>query len=370
MPQATFSFPTTILYGPGVIRRLPEQLQCRGMRTPLIVTDRGLRKTGIVKGIQNLLNEAAVFSDVDPNPTERNVLEGMTFYNSQGCDSLVVVGGGSAIDAGKAIRLKITHPLELAEYDDNLGGSEKITSNLPPLIAVPTTAGTGSEVGRSTVITIEKTNRKTVIFSPHLIPDLSIADPELTSGMPPKITAGTGMDAFTHNVEAFLAKGFQPICDAIALGGAKIAYRNLPRVMANPNDIEARGEMMIAAMMGAIAFQKGLGAVHSLAHPLSTDFGMHHGTSNAVLLPIVLEFNRSAVPDRFRELQHQLGKDIADCTRELNQICDIAPRLRDYGIPEDALPQLAQKAIQDGCHLSNPIPCTIDILLSLYRRAW
>lgn len=370
MPQAIFSFPTTVLYGPGMISRLPEQLQWRGMRAPLIVTDRGLRKTAIFKQVEALLNGAAAFSDVDPNPTERNVLEGMTFYQSHRCDSLVVLGGGSAIDAAKAIRLKITHPLELAEYDDNIGGSEKITSNLPPFIAIPTTAGTGSEVGRSTVITIEKTNRKTVIFSPYLIPGLAIADPELTAGMPPNITAGTGMDAFTHNVEAFLAKGFQPICDAIALGGAKIVCRNLPRVIANPSDIEARGEMMVAAMMGAIAFQKGLGAVHSLAHPLSTEFGMHHGTTNAVLLPIVLEFNRSAVPERFRELHHQLGKDIADCTRELNQICGIAPRLRDYGVPEQALPELAQKAIQDGCHLSNPAPCTADILLSLYRQAW
>ena len=370
MPQATFSFPTTVLYGPGVINRLPEELQHLGMLAPLVVTDRGLHKTAIFKRIEALLNNAPAFSDVDPNPTERNVREGTAFYKSHGCDSLVVLGGGSAIDAAKAIRLTITHPLDLAEYDDNIGGSEKITSDLPPLIAVPTTAGTGSEVGRSTVITLEKTNRKTVIFSPYLIPGLAIADPELTTGMPPNITAGTGMDAFTHNIEAFLAKGFQPICDAIALGGAKIAYRNLPRVMANPNDIEARGEMMVAAMMGAIAFQKGLGAVHSLAHPLSTEFGMHHGTSNAVLLPIVLTFNRSAVPERFDELQHELGKDVADCTRELNQICGIAPRLRDYGVPAQALPDLAQKAIQDGCHLSNPVPCTTDILLSLYRQAW
>jgi alcohol dehydrogenase class IV len=370
MPQATFSFPTTVLFGPGVINRLQDELHCRHMGAPLIVTDRGLLSTEVIKRVQTLVPDAEVYSAVDPNPTERNVLDGVAFYKSHGCDSLVVVGGGSAIDAAKAIRLKITHPLDLAEYDDNIGGSKKITSNLPPFIAVPTTAGTGSEVGRSTVITIEKTNRKTVIFSPHLIPDLAIADPELTVSMPRAITAGTGMDAFTHNVEAFLANGFQPICDAIALGGAKLAFQHLPRIMANPNDIESRGEMMVAAMMGAIAFQKGLGAVHSLAHPLSTEFGMHHGTSNAVLLPVVLEFNRPAVPDRFRELAHQLGKDVVDCTRELNQICGIAPRLRDYGIPENALPGLAEKAIQDGCHLSNPIPCTVDTLLSLYRQAW
>lgn len=370
MPHATFSFPTTVLYGPGIVSRLPGELQGRHMRAPLLITDRGLLETEVIKRVQKLLPDAGVYSDVDPNPTEHNVRNGVAFYKSQGCDSIVVVGGGSAIDAAKAIRLKITHTLELAEYDDNIGGAAKITSDLPHFIAIPTTAGTGSEVGRSTVITLEKTNRKTVIFSPYLIPDLAIADPELTVSMPHPITAGTGMDAFTHNVEAFLAKGFQPICDAIALGGAKLAYQHLPRVMANPKDIESRGEMMIAAMMGAIAFQKGLGAVHSLAHPLSTEFGMHHGTSNAVLLPAVLELNRSAVPERFGELAHELRKDVADCTRELNEICGIAPRLRDYAIPKEALPGLAEKAVQDGCHLSNPTPCTVETLLSLYCQAW
>jgi 4-hydroxybutyrate dehydrogenase len=188
--------------------------------------------------------------------------------------------------------------------------------------------------------------------------------------MPPKITAGTGMDAFTHNVEAYLAKRMHPICDAIALGGMKLVYEHLPRVMRAPDDIESRGQMMIAAMMGAIAFQKGLGAVHSLAHPLSSEFGMHHGTSNAVLLPVVLEFNREAVPERFETLHRHLGKEIAECTQELNRICGILPRLRDYGIPEDALPDLADKAIQDGCHLLNPRPCTRDTLLELYRKAY
>jgi 4-hydroxybutyrate dehydrogenase len=370
MGHTTFSFPTTVLYGVGVIGRLPEESQRRGMRAPLLVTDRGLLGSRVMKRIEPLLPKAAVYSRVDPNPTEQNVLDGVVFYRDHRCDGIVAIGGGSAIDAAKAIRLKITHPLDLAEYDDSIGGSSKISANLPPFFAVPTTAGTGSEVGRSTVVTLGKTNRKTVIFSPSLIPDLAIADPELTVSMPPAVTAGTGMDAFTHNVEAFLAKGFHPICDAIALGGAKLAYQHLPRVIADPNDLESRGEMMVAAMMGAIAFQKGLGAVHSLAHPLSTEFGMHHGTSNAVLLPAVLEYNRTAGPERFRELAHQLGKDIAECTRELNALCGISPRLRDYGVPEHALEDLAGKAIQDGCHLLNPVPCTVSSLLMLYRQAW
>lgn len=370
MSLTTFSFPTTVLFGARAIEKLPAELARRHMRKPLIVTDNGLAVTSLIGRIAQLVPDAPVFSEVDPNPSEHNVLEGAAFYQSRGCDSVIGFGGGSAIDAAKAIRLKITHPLNLAEYDDAIGGDAKITSNLPPSIAIPTTAGTGSEVGRSTVITIAKTNRKTVIFSPHLLPELAIADPELTTTMPPAVTAGSGMDAFTHNVEAYLAKGFQPVCDAIALGGAKIAYQNLPRAMGHPQDLEARGQMMIAAMMGAIAFQKGLGAVHSLAHPLSSDFGMHHGTSNAVLLPAVLEFNRTSVPERFRDLESYLGKDIAACTRELNEICAIAPRLRDYGIPDDALPKLADKAFDDACHRLNPRPCTREDLLALYRAAW
>ena len=307
---------------------------------------------------------------VDPNPTENNVLEGLEYYRQHDCDSLIGVGGGSPLDAAKAIRLKATHRLDLAEYDDNIGGETKITGDLPPYIAVPTTAGTGSEVGRSTVITIAKTNRKTVIFSPHLIPSLAIDDPELTVDMPPHITAGTGMDAFTHNVEAYLSKGFQPICDSIAIGGATLASENLMRVMDDPNDIEARGNMMLSSMMGAIAFQKGLGATHSLAHPLSSEFGMHHGTSNAVLLPAVLEFNRAVVQDRLADLARAFGCDAIERVRELNRVSRIAPRLRDHGIPEDALPSLADKAFEDGCHQLNPRPCTRQDLLALYQASW
>src|SRR5689334_12833552 len=228
------------------------------MSRPLLRSYGGLVQTVVTSQLQSLVPNAAVCAAVDANPTEKNVLYGVAFYREKGCGSIIALGGGSPIDAAKAIRLKVTHPLPLAEYDDNIGGDAKITSNLPPFFAVPTTAGTGTEVGRSTVITLTATNRKTVIFSPHLIPDLAIADPELTVSMPPKITAGTGMDAFTHNVEAYLAKRMHPICDAIALGGMKLVYEHLPRVMRAPDDIESRGQMMIAAMMGAIAFQKGL----------------------------------------------------------------------------------------------------------------
>jgi alcohol dehydrogenase class IV len=312
-----------------------------------------------------------VFSSVDPNPTEQNVLDGLEQYRSERCDSVVGVGGGSPIDAAKAIRFAVTHELPLEQYDDTIDGGNRIVNEIPPFIAIPTTAGTGSEVGRSTVITIARTNRKTVIFAPKLIPSLALDDPELTLDMPPHVTAGTGMDAFTHNVEAYLAKGYHPICDSIALGGAKLASENLPRVIGNPRDIEARGSMMMASMMGAIAFQKGLGATHSLAHPLSSECGMHHGTTNAVLLPVVLEFNRDAVPGRMADLARLFGcEDVVEHVRGLNRSIGIAPRLRDHGIREEILPKLADKAIEDGCHLLNPRPCSRDDLLELYRRAW
>jgi len=366
-----FSFPTTILFGAGAVTRLSGELEKKGIRRPLLVTDAGLARTPVFERVRSLAPGALVFTAVDPNPTEKNVLDGAEFFVQNDCDGLIALGGGSPIDAAKGIRLKVNHSLSLADYDDLIDGGSKITDDLPPLIAVPTTAGTGSEVGRSTVITIAKTNRKTVIFSPYLIPSPAIVDPELTVAMPRHISAGTGMDAYTHNVEAYLSKGFHPICDAIALEGARLASENLPRVMSNGSDIEARGSMMMSSMMGAMAFQKGLGATHSLAHPLSTEFGMHHGTANAVLLPFVLDFNREASGPRLETLARHIGcGDMAERTRELNALCGIAPRLRDHAIPLEALPSLAAKAIQDGCHQLNPRACSEEDLLDLYRQAW
>ena len=368
---SSFSFPTSILFGAGAVERLPEELSKRGLSRPLLVTDAGLARTAVFARVANLAPAAMVFSEVEPNPTERNVLDGVACYHQNRCNGIVGLGGGSPLDAAKAIRLKVTHELPLADYDDLLDGGQHISANIPPYIAIATTSGTGSEVSRSTVITIAETNRKTVIFSPHLIPTLAIADPELTLELPPHLTAGTGMDAFTHNVEAYISKGCHPICDAVALAGARLAWENLPRVMENPRDLEARSQMMMASMMGAIAFQKGLGATHSLAHPLSSDCGMHHGTANAVMLPFVLEFNGAAAGERLADLAAQFGGgDVAARVRELNQRAGIAPRLRDYGVTAEGLPALADKAIQDGCHQLNPRPCTREDLLALYQAAW
>lgn len=359
------------MFGAGAVERLPEELSKRGISRPLLVTDAGLARTPVFARVANLAAGAATFSSVEPNPTERNVLDGVACYQQNRCNGVIGLGGGSPLDAAKAIRLKVTHELPLAEYDDLLDGGQYISANVPPFIAIATTSGTGSEVSRSTVITIADTNRKTVVFSPHLIPSVAIADPELTLDLPPRLTAGTGMDAFTHNVEAYISKGYHPICDAVALSGARMVWESLPRVMADPRDLESRSQMMMASMMGAIAFQKGLGATHSLAHPLSSDCGMHHGTANAVMLPFVLEFNRAVVAERLGHLEAQFGGgEIAAAVRDLNQRVGIAPRLGDYGVTEAVLPALADKAIQDGCHQLNPRPCTREDLLALYRAAW
>jgi Alcohol dehydrogenase, class IV len=371
MSLSTFSFPTTILFGAGAIEQLPDELAKRGVRRPLLVTDAGLERSGLFGRVSKLIPKAAIYAGVAPNPTERNVLDGVARYRESKCDGIVGLGGGSPLDAAKAIRLAVTHEGPLGQYDDLLDGASRITANLPPYIAIATTSGTGSEVSRSAVITMEASHRKTVIFSPHLIPSLALSDPELTVGLPAHITAGTGMDAFTHNVEAYLSKGYHPVCDAVALAGAKLVWENLPRVMDAPGDLEARSNMMMASMMGAIAFQKGLGAVHSLAHPLSSDCGMHHGTSNAVLLPVVLDFNRPVVAARMADLAASMGGgDLAGRVRELNRRLGIAPRLRDWGVTEDILPKLADKAIQDGCHQLNPRPCSREDLLALYRSAY
>ncbi len=371
--QATFSFPTMILFGPGVVSQLPQQLTARGVRHPLVVTDAGLRRAPLFSRVYKLLEGPPVFDGVEPNPTEQNVVDGVTAYQQDKCDGIVAIGGGSPLDAAKAIRLKVTHRLPLAEYDDLKNGARLILPNLPPYLAVPTTAGTGSDVSRSTVITIRATGRKTVIFSPHLIPSVSLSDPELTLEMPPHISAGTGMDAFTHNLEAYLSLGYHPMCDAIALQGLRLVWQYLPCVMTNAADLEARTQMMMAAIMGAVAFQKGLGATHSLAHPLSTIAGMHHGTANAVMLPFVMEFNRAAAFQRLAAVAEMLEVTDIDGAiervRELNRTCGIAPRLRDYDVSEAMLPALADKAIEDGCHQLNPRPCTREDLLSLYRQA-
>jgi 4-hydroxybutyrate dehydrogenase len=383
---STWSFPNRILFGAGAIGHLAGSVRGLGISRPLVVTDPGVATCGLLEPVSVPLGaasiECAVFDRVEGNPTEASVYPGVEIYRQHHCDGIVALGGGSAIDAAKAIRLKATHELPLEDYDDLKNGGDLITSNLPPMIAIPTTAGTGSEVGRSTVITLKATGRKTVIFSPHLIPDVAIADPELTFGLPPHLTAATGMDAMTHNLEAYLALGYHPMCDAIALKGVELVHRNLPLAVRDGKNLKARTGMMAAAIMGAVAFQKGLGTVHSLAHPLSTVAGMHHGLTNAILLPHVMRFNLPVARERLADLAVALGVDTRGMTADaaaqsaiaaiekLNVDIGIPSRLRDAGVREEMVPVMVPLAMEDGCRLLNPRPTSRDDMEMLYRQAF
>ncbi|MBI4553493.1 MAG: iron-containing alcohol dehydrogenase [Candidatus Latescibacteria bacterium] len=381
-----FSFPTRIVFGPGAIGALGGVVQEFTIRRPLVVTDRGVAQAGlldrVVAGLEASGAVCAVFDGVDPNPTEENVAAGISRYREHGCDGIVAVGGGSPLDAGKAIRLKTTHDRPLAEYDDFKDGARWVRPDLPPMIAIPTTAGTGSEVGRSAVIVLKETDRKTVIFSPYLMPTVAVCDPELTRRLPKGLTAATGADALTHNIEAYLATGYHPLCDGIALHGTALASRYLPRAVASgEDDLEARTQMMMAAIMGATAFQKGLGATHSLAHPLSSVAGLHHGLANAILLPHVLRFNAEVAADRLRDLAAAMAIDVsgrspqeaaADAIHAIQSLfrgIGIPVRLSEAGVTAAIIPALVAKAMQDGCHLSNPRPCSAKDFQSLYEAA-
>jgi 4-hydroxybutyrate dehydrogenase len=381
-----WSFPNRVIFGPGAIAQLAEIVAGLGVRRPLVATDRGIAACGLLERALQPLRasgvDCAVFDAVEGNPTEASVFPGLAIYSEQHCDGIIALGGGSAMDAAKVIRLAVTHHDALETYDDLLNGDAKITSNLPAMIAVPTTSGTGSEVGRSAVITLKATGRKTVIFSPHLIPNVALADPELTFDLPPHLTAATGMDAMTHNLEAYLAVGYHPLCDSIGLEGVALVNRYLRTAVRDGRNLEARTGMMAAAIMGAVAFQKGLGTVHSLAHPLSTVAGMHHGLTNAILLPHVMRFNLPVVKERLGILAVALGVDTRGMTpdaaahaavsaiEQLNSDINIPPRLRDAGVREEMIAQMVPLAMQDGCHLLNPRPTTVEDMEMLYRQAF
>jgi len=368
---AVMSFPTRIVHGRGAIRALGSELERIGARRLLLVTDKGIVKAGLLKSITPLLEQAgmpfAVFSDFDPNPTDADALRGIEAYRSAGADAILALGGGASLDMGKAIRLLVHHDPPLSRYDDAKGGDQFVTARQPPLVAVPTTAGTGSEVGRSTVLVIDGT--KVVIFSPHLLANAAILDPELTVGLPPFVTAATGMDALTHNLEAYVAKGDHPLADAIALDGLRRIALHLLRAVKNGTDLEAREQMLLGSAMGAIAFQKGLGACHSVAHALTPVAGTHHGLANSLMLPTVIEFNRSAAEERLATAAVALGADArmsvqerahacAQLVDDLRAACGLPRRLSQAGVKKEMIPRLVEKAVADACHQSNPRPCT------------
>jgi len=376
-----WSFPTEIRFGLGAVRSVGAALETRGLSRVLVVTDPGVRGAGLIAPVSTSLEAAGIAHDVFDglagNPLERHVEDGLAAYHDAGAEGLVAVGGGSAMDVAKVIAVKVNHHRPLADYDDAKGGDALITEPVPPIVAIPTTAGTGSEVGRSGVVTLRETGRKTVIFAPPLLPVLAILDPELTFGLPAFITAATGYDALTHNVEAYVAKGDHPLCDSIALGGIGLVAKSLARAVNEPGDAEARGDMMKAAMMGSIAFQKGLGVCHSLAHPLSAVSGLHHGLANALCLPAVVRFNaeQEGLAARYAEIARLLtgkaqAERCADALAELRASIGLPSGLEEAGVERKDLDELADEAFADSCHANNPRTCTRKDMRALYEASW
>ncbi|MFW6067801.1 MAG: iron-containing alcohol dehydrogenase [Myxococcota bacterium] len=376
-------FPNRILFGESVAAETGAETARLGGHRALVVTDSGVVDAGLVDDVEKSLRRSKigfeVFTGVSSNPRADEAVAAAEAFRQAQADLVVAVGGGSAIDVGKLVRILASHPGPLGQYAEAVGGDEKITEPMPPMIALPTTAGTGSEVGRSAVATMEDTGRKTVFFHPRLIPDVAILDPTLTTTMSPRTTAATGFDALTHCIEAYCAQGDHPMADAIAFEGVALVARNLPKAVENGEDLQARGAMLKAAMMGAVAFQKGLGACHSLAHPLSAELGLHHGLANALCLPAVLDFNRSAVPRKISRVARRLGArgddtetlafECSGSVRALRRKVGLPEGLEEAGVSEDVLPRLAALAVEDGSHALNPRPCSKDDMLALYKAS-
>jgi alcohol dehydrogenase class IV len=373
-----YNFPTSIRFGKGVIDELGPHLKEQGLKKVLLVSDPGLVKLPVFDAVTKMIRshglESVVFSDIAKNPVKSNVMKGAEFFHQNNCDSIVGFGGGASMDVARAIALKVHHPRDLFDYDDAIGGDRFVTEAIPYFVTVPTTSGTGSEVGRSTVISDDLTHEKKILFSPRLMAKKVFADPELTMGLPPFVTAATGMDALTHCIEAYLAKGFSPLCDGVALEGIRLIAESLEKATVNP-DLESRAKMMMGALMGATAFQKGLGIVHSLAHPLSTLVDMHHGLANAVMIPYGMEFNQSVSAPRMKVIAQTIGlkngsaEGLIQWLRELNQKLGIPANLKTLNVNSSHLEKLADLAIKDPCHGSNEKPVSRSDFFKIYQEA-
>ena len=380
MSLTAFSFPTRTLFGVGALAELPAVLTRLGVYRPLVVTDPGLLKTEAFERLTTVLGTPGqnlnwfVYSGVHPNPVESDVKEAVAVYLANHCDGVVAIGGGSPLDAGKAARLLAKRPgFDLSKFYD-----EADWSGLAPFVAIPTTAGTGSEVGRSSVITLDATHRKAVLFHPEMLARTVILDPELTRGLPPKLTAATGADALTHCIESYTCPAFHPMCDGIALEGIRLIVDALPRAYRDGGDLDARGKMLVAAAMGAVAFQKDLGVVHSLAHPLSTLFGMHHGLANALCLVASMKFCADRKPGLYRRVAEACGLNVhgvsdADADRaaikfvaKFLESLGLTGRLSAFGADPTRINELAAQAWDDPCHRTNAVPVSPEDLKSLY----
>ena len=373
---ANWSYPTAVRFGAGRISELADAAKAAGMKKPLLVTDKGLASLPITANALDILDAAGLgrglFSEVDPNPNEINLAAGIEAFKAGGHDGVIAFGGGSGLDLGKAIALMVGQTRPVWDFED-IGDwwTRADADAIVPIIAVPTTAGTGSEVGRAGVITNSETHVKKIIFHPKMLPAVTICDPELTVGMPKMITVGTGMDAFAHCLEAYSSPFYHPMSQGIALEGMRLVKENLPKVIANPNDIDARAEMMSAAAMGAVAFQKGLGAIHSLSHPVGAIYNTHHGLTNAVVMPAVLVFNREAIEDRIARAAAYLGIDggfdgFLDYVIKLRKELGVPDKLSEIGVGTDRIDEMVKMALVDPTAGGNPVKLTEENTRELF----
>ncbi|MBT3235875.1 MAG: iron-containing alcohol dehydrogenase [Bdellovibrionales bacterium] len=381
----TFNFPTLILYGVGALEQGCQQLAATGMKKVLVVTDQNLVKLGLhhqlVKSLNGYGVTSTIFDQVRPNPHEDDIIQGAKLYCQQKCELLVAIGGGAVIDSAKAIAILVNHDGPLSLYDDVKGGDKLITGELPEIIAIPTTAGTGSEVGRSAVIITIDQGVKTILFHPNLLPTFALLDPNLTIKLPPPITAASGVDALIHAIEAYFSPNFHPMADGIALEGIRLIVENLPTCYQRGEDLEARGKMLLAATMGATAFQKGLGMIHSMAHALSAYYDMHHGLACALLTPCAISFlEQSTLTDQQQKKLETIntlfvngGTGLSTLSATLEKfIQDLGASfgLHHHGVQADDLAVLAKVAYADPCHQANLVPVTEDDLLTVFKKAF
>ncbi len=369
--MSRINYLTRIEFGEGEIARLPEFLAGLGVTRPLIATDQGLVASGLVGRVTALIGEAAtVFDGTPANPTEAAVVAAKALYDNAGCDGIIGLGGGSSLDLAKAVRLLSGHDGPLEQYAAVAGGVARIHGDICPMIAVPTTSGTGSEVGRAAVI-VTAGGRKLGIISDFMFPSLALCDPELTYGLPPGLTAATGMDAIAHCLETFMAPAFNPPAEAIALHGLSCGFGAIRTAVADGANREARRDMMVSALEGALAFQKGLGAVHALSHPMGAipEPILHHGTLNAVLMPAVLRFNRDAIGPKWDELARRLGGPPDQVIAALNAEIGIPAGLRAMGVTDAMMQAVSHAALGDHCHLTNPRLATQEDYLGILKDA-
>ncbi len=373
MITPTFTYLTDIYFDFGAVKLLPDLLNKYRVLRPLTITDKGLVNLGILKKLG--IETPVVFDEIETNPTESMALAAVERYKESGCDGIVAAGGGSAIDLAKCVAILINHPPPLEQYAILRNGISKITANMPPLIAVPTTAGSGSEVGRAALVTVAGAG-KLGFLSNHLLPTATICDAELTIELPSSLTAGTGMDAISHCVETFCSSRYNPVADAISLDGLERGFNNIIKATHNGTDRHARKEMMLCSLQGGLAFQKGLGAIHSLSHPLGalSERKLHHGTLNAIFLPAVLRFNFDYCEEKMQVIADKLrikkASLLPDRFVQLNEELGLPVRLREFGLTKDDLEPLAKKAKEDHCTPTNPRPLDVADCLRLYTEAW